>query len=456
MQSGRQSSEDLFARARGVLAGGISHENRYVAPYPIYFDRALGSRKWDVEGREYVDFSMGSASQMLGHAHPDVVRAVQEQMPLGTFYGNCHQLEVAWGELVQSMVPSAERVRFVASGSEATVLALRLARAQTGKSKVIRFEGHFHGWHDHLLLGMSAPYDKVNSLGVLAGSVAASIVCKPSADAVEAVLRADRDVAAIFCEVSGANWGCVPIPDGFLAELRSLADRYNVVLVFDEVITGFRWSPGGVQALCGITPDLTTMAKVVTGGLPGGAVGGKVEIMELLDPQVTRHGRTLPVNHRGTFNGNPLVAAAAVAALRILKTGDVQKHADLMAERARAKLAAVLEKHEVLGCIYGASSTFQVHFGRMSIDGATSADIRGVPKKTVLGLQNGLRQRGVDLMSYMGGVTSLAHNDADVEHLAGAFDETIKEMITAGTVQQSKATKGKTSLVVEKGERLST
>lgn len=459
MQSSDQSSEALFARACRALAGGISHENRYVAPYPIYIDRALGSRKWDVSGREYVDFSMGSASQMLGHAHPDIVRAVQDQMLLGTFTGNCHPLEVLWGEMIQSMVPSAERVRFVASGSEATVLALRLARAQTGKSKLIRFEGHFHGWHDHLLLGMSAPYDRVNSLGVLAGSVAASIVCKPDAAAVEAILRTDNDVAAIFCEVSGANWGCVPIPFGFLVELRNLANRYKVVLVFDEVITGFRWSPGGVQALCGVTPDLTTMAKVVTGGMPGGAVGGILEIMELLDPQVTRNGRALAVNHRGTFNGNPLVAAAAVAALGILKTGEPQKHADAMAERARARLTHTMEKYDVLGCIYGASSTFQVHFGRTSIEGATSADIRGVPKATVQGLQNGLRQRGVDLMSYMGGVTSLAHTDADIELLSNAFEETIKEMIATGTVQ-TKASQAKVSTMAtpytNKREHLST
>ena len=437
MQSSKQSSEILFQRARAVLAGGISHENRYVAPYPIFVDRALGSRKWDVSGREYVDFSMGSASQMLGHAHPAVVRAVQEQIPLGTFYANCHPLEVEWGELIQSMIPSAERVRFVASGSEATMLALRLARAHTGKSKVIRFEGHFNGWHDHLLLGMAAPYDRVPSLGVLPGSVVASLVSKPQTEAVEAILRADDDIAAIICEVSGASWGSVPIPVSFLGDLRRLADRYGVVLIFDEVITGFRWSPGGVQAICGVTPDLTTMAKIVTGGLPGGAVGGKLEIMELLDPQVTRHGRTLPVNHRGTFNGNPLVAAAAVAALKILKTGEPQLHADRLATYARQKLKTIMERHDVLGCVYGASSTFQIYFGHRSIEGLGSAEIRGVPKKTVLGLQNGLRDRGVDLMSYMGGVTSSAHTDADIELLAGAFDETVKDMISAGAVQQA-------------------
>ncbi len=432
-----ERSEELWQRARAVLAGGISHENRYAAPYPIFVNRAKGSRKWDVSGREYVDFSMGSASQMLGHAHPAVVQAVQEQMPLGSFYANCHPLEVAWGELIQSMVPSAERVRFVGSGSEATILALRLARAHTGKSKLIRFEAHFHGWHDQLLMGMAAPYDKVRSLGVLEADAARSIVCKADADEVEAALRSDDDVAAIFCEVSGASWGSVPFPVSLLAKLRELADKYGAVLIFDEVITGFRWSPGGVQALCGITPDLTTMAKIVTGGLPGGAVGGKVEIMDLLNPEVTRDGRTLPVMHRGTFNGNPVVAAGAIATLKILKSGEAQAHADRLAARARKMLQTVMDKHEALGCVYGESSTFQIYFGGQSIDGLSASEIRGVPKNTVLGLQDGLRHRGVDLMSYMGGVTSSAHTEADIEHLAGAFDETLKDLIASGAVEQA-------------------
>jgi len=435
MLTRKTDSEALFERARNSLAGGISHENRYVSPFPIYVDRALGSRKWDVSGREYVDFSMGSASLILGHSHPDVVKAVQDQMPRGTFYGNCHPLEIEWAEAIKSMVPSAERVRFVASGTEATLLALRVARGHTGRSKVIRFEGHFHGWHDHLLLGMSAPYDLPPSLGVLQGSMDATIVCKPSANEVEDILRKDQDVAAIICEVSGASWGSVPIPYSLLSSLRQLADRYGVVLIFDEVITGFRWAPGGIQALTGVTPDLTTMAKIVTGGLPGGALAGKEYIMELLDPTVTRNGKRPAVNHRGTFNGNPMVAAGAVAAMKVLKTGEVQAHADKMAKLARKKLRDAMEEHRVVGCVYGASSTFQVHFGHDSIEGLSAAEIRGARKEIVLGLQNGLRARGVDLMSYMGGVTSLAHTQEDVDWLGHAFAETLQELFRNGSIE---------------------
>lgn len=425
----KTDSSALYARARKALAGGISHENRFVAPYPIYVDRAVGSRKWDVSGREYVDFSMGSASQMLGHSHPVVVEAVQQQMPRGIFYANCHPLEVEWAELIQSMVPSAERVRFTASGTEATLLALRVARAHTGKVKVIRFEGHFHGWHDHLLLGTVSPYDQVPSLGVLPGSAEATIVCKPAVQAVEDVLRKDTNVAAIIVEVSGANWGSVPIPTSLLGELRRIANQYNVVLIFDEVITGFRWSPGGVQAIVGVTPDLTTMAKIVTGGMPGGALAGRENLMELLDPQVKRNGKGPAVNHRGTFNGNPLVAAAAVAAMKLLKTGRPQQHADGMAALARARLQETMDEHQVLGCVYGGSSTFQIFFGHRSVENVSAAEIRGVAKPIVTGLQDGLRRRGVDLMSYMGGVTSLAHTEQDIDVLVGAFGETVQEML---------------------------
>ena len=264
----------------------MSHDGRYLPPHPTYFARAKGARKWDVEGREYIDYAMGSGAMMLGHSHPDVVKAVQEQMELGTFFATVHPLEIAWAELVQELVPSAERVRFTASGTEATLLALRTARAYTGKTKFLRFEGHFHGWHDGVLLGMKAPFDTWPSLGVPDELRATSVIAPTDANRVEEMLKADPGIGTIICEVSGANWGSVPIADDLLRSLRSLADRYGCVLIFDEVITGFRWSPGGKQKLLGVTPDMTTMAKIVAGGMTGGAIGGKGDIMRVLGPPV--------------------------------------------------------------------------------------------------------------------------------------------------------------------------
>ena len=152
----RPTSQKLYDEAVTRLAGGVAHDSRYVAPFPLYIERAKGSRKWDVDGHEYIDYSMGSASLLLGHAHPDVVAALVEQAPKGTFYGSCTPLEVEWAGLVQQLIPSAEQIRFVGSGTEATMLAIRVARAFTGKSKIIRFEGHYHGWHDHVAVGMQA------------------------------------------------------------------------------------------------------------------------------------------------------------------------------------------------------------------------------------------------------------------------------------------------------------
>ena len=429
-QSNRQ-----FERAKKLLAGGISHESRYVSPFPIYTNWAQGSRKRDIDGNEYIDYSMGSASLLLGHSHPGVAKALNEQVAKGTFYANCHPLEVEWAARVQDLVPSAERVRFVSSGTEATMLAIRLARAYTGKSKVIRFEGHYHGWHDYAALGVKPPFHELQSVGVLRASAEETLVCPTDIARVEEALEKEEDVAGIICEVSGASWGTVPLPEGFLPDLRVLADRRNVVLIFDEIITGFRWSPGGVQAVTGVNPDITTLAKILTGGLPGGAVAGSEKVMRLLDPQEQVGGFSPAVFHRGTFNGNPLAAAAGVAALDEVRTGNPQRAADSVAAKLRDGFQKILIKHEVAGAVYGESSTFHIFFGkgvRGSIEGLAPTDLKGMPREKVGALQNGLRARGVDLMSYTGGVTSCAHTEEDVALTLDAFEDTIRDMAEEG------------------------
>lgn len=432
------SSERLWARAQRALAGGVSHDGRFVPPYPTYFNRARGARKWDVDGREYIDYSMGSAAMMLGHNHPAVVEALHTQLEAGTFYATVHPTEILWAELVQELIPSAERVRFVASGSEATTLALRLARAYSGRPKLLRFESHFHGWHDYVALGMKAPFDKLPCLGIPESIREASVVCPTSAQKVEEILRSDRSIGSIICEVSGANWSSVPISDQFLRELRTLADRYECVLIFDEVITGFRWSPGGKQALVGVTPDITTMAKVVAGGLPGGAVGGREHIMRLLDPNVEVRGYKPAVMHKGTFNGSPLVAAAAVAALRIITTGEPRKQAEKIAVMLRAGMQRAIDDLSVDGLVYGEASTFHVYFGngarKCKIDEITPDQIRSMKRDALDLYAAGLRKRGVDFMSYTGGVTSLAHTEADVAPTLEAFSGAIEDLLSAGKV----------------------
>jgi glutamate-1-semialdehyde 2,1-aminomutase len=433
-----QSSEELFRRARERLAGGVSHEARFKGPFPKYIERAEGSRKWEVGGKEYIDYAMGSASLLLGHAHPKVVAALIEQAAKGTFYADCHPLEIEWAGLIQQLVPSAERIRFVSSGTEATMLAIRIGRAYSAKNKILRFEGHYHGWHEFVDLGMNAPYDKPTSLGILPGTLACTVVVKPEIEKVEAALNSDSDIGTIICEVSGANYGSVPLADGFLPELRRLADAHNAVLIFDEVITGFRWSPGGRQARDGVLPDLTSMAKIVTGGMPGGAVGGQEKFMRLLDPSVEFRGKTPGVTHKGTFNGNPLVAASGVAALSEIKTGIPNKLADAAAQRLRSGMRKVIQQHQVPGAVYGEASTFHLYLGEGATDGSVAElgaeKIRGVAKTTVAAMQGGLRKRGVDLMSHMSGVTSMAHSNADIDKTLEAFEETVQEMIADGHI----------------------
>jgi len=434
------SSEELWERARRSLAGGVSHDGRFLPPYPTYFNRALAARKWDVEGREYIDYAMGSGAMMLGHNHPKVVEALAAQLEDGTFYSTVHPTEILWAELVQELIPSAERVRFVASGTEATMLAMRVARAFSGRPKVLRFEGHFHGWHDYAALGMKAPFDKLPCLGLPHWLKEVTVVCPTNGDIVEKKLKQDSSIGTIIVEASGANWSSVPISDQFLHDLRSLADRHQCVLIFDEVITGFRWSPGGKQALLGVTPDMTAMAKIVAGGLPGGALGGKAEIMRLLDPKVEVDGYRPGVIHKGTFNGSPLVSAAAVATLRIIKTGEAQKQANHIAALIRGGMQAVIDDLAVDALAYGEASTFHVYFGKgarkSKISEITPDQIRSMKRDALDLYAVALRKRGVDFMSYTGGLTSLAHTDADVGPTLEAFAGAVRDLLEAGSISR--------------------
>ena len=336
----RQKSVELFERASRVLAGKVGHDLRYFRPVPLYIERARGGRKWDVDGNEYVDFLLGNGALLLGHAVPEVLEAVHQAAALGTHFGNDHPLQIEWAELVQKLVPSAERVRFVNSGTEATLLALRLARAYTRRDKILRFEGHFHGWHDEVVHGFQLPFDADGSLGV-PPSVRRNTVALPAGDLnrVEELLSSDKDIAAAILEPSGASWGRVPLEREFLAGLREIATRHGVVLIFDEVVTGFRFSPGGAQALYGVTPDLSCFAKVLTGGLPGGAVVGRAHIMKLFDhTDEPQHDRFERVIHLGTFNASPLAAAAGLVVLKQVATGEPIRRANEMARKAPGQL----------------------------------------------------------------------------------------------------------------------
>jgi glutamate-1-semialdehyde 2,1-aminomutase len=443
----RPRAAACYDRARNVLAGGVGHDLRHFEPVPLYVARGQGSRKWDIDGNEYVDFLLGNGALLLGHADPEVCEAVARVLRDGSHFGNDHLLQIEWAEWVQRLVPSAERVRFVNSGTEATALALRLARAFTGKPQILRFEGHFHGWHDDVVHGYSPPFDADGSLGV-APQTRANLVFIPDGDLgrLADTLAANRDIAAAILEPSGASWGRVPIEIEFLRGLRELTARHGVVLIFDEVVSGFRFSPGGAQQLSGVTPDLTCLAKVVAGGMPGGAVAGRADIMKLFDwtgdPRHDRFGRVV---HLGTFNAAPPSAAAGIATLRRVAGGAPIAHANRMAELLRRSWDAVLERHGIAGYVYGPASTFHVYFesnkdrlatarSRQDLYTLDARLLKGMPGDLVTRYQRHLRFRGVDLMSSTGGVLSSAHTEQDIAQATAAFEQTVLALRDEGLV----------------------
>ncbi len=436
-------SARLYAAARRVLPAGLTHDSRSTDPYPIYVARAEGPRKWDVDGNEYVDYFGGHGALLLGHSHPAVLEAIRRQAPLGTHWGASHELEVRWAELVQQMVPSAERVRFTASGTEASHLALRLARAYTGKSKVMRFLGHFHGWHDQVAPGAMSHFDGGLPAGI-PQSLARHTVLLPADDAAVALdaLERDDDIAAVILEPSGASWGQVPLPPGFLAALREATRRRGVVLVFDEVITGFRWARGGAQERYGITPDLSVLAKILAGGLPGGAVAGAAPIMDQLDPAAARAASREKVGHQGTFNANPLCAAAAIATLQIVRDTDACALAEAAAASLREGLRSILAEEALPWGVYGEASVFVVFPNpkHLAIDPHTFDPLRlgfrGLKGARDAALNNRVRiamlAKGVDIMSAPGGLVSAAHGAREIAQTLDAFRAAVRALKNEG------------------------
>jgi glutamate-1-semialdehyde 2,1-aminomutase len=432
------TSLKCYQEALGVFPSGVTHDSRYLRPFPIYIRHAQGAHKWDLDGNDFVDYWMGHGALLLGHNHRDVTQAVAEQLGRGTHYGASHELEIAWGQAVQRLVPSAERVRFVSSGTEATLMAIRLARAYTGRSTIIRFEGHFHGWHDAMMLGYQPPFDVPDSAGIPPATLS-HVRCLPPNDtaALEAALAADADVAAVVLEPAGGANAAIPTRPGFLKALRDLCTARGVVLIFDEVISGFRYAPGGAQAYFGVTPDLTALAKILAGGLPGGAVAGRAEIMDWLafkaDADANRRAR---VSHPGTFNANPLSAAAGVATLRVAATGQPQEHAGRLTLALIDGMNQILRAARFPGCVYGDRGAFHMLVGQPDFSPDDAGDILSHASPERLASSMGrlagivraaLLLEGVDPSGPSGRVSS-AHIQADVEFTLAAFERALHRL----------------------------
>ncbi len=365
-----------YQRSRHALEiypAGVTHDARFVKPFPIYIERAQGSHKWDVDGHDLIDYAVGHGSLIMGHNHPQVVQALKEQLDRGTHFGASHDQELEWGEWVQRLVPTAQRVKFTASGTEATMLAIRAARAFSGKDKILKFEGHFHGWHDTAAPGERPPFDAPSQAGIPQVTYDLTIVAPTDDIAFVEQALAKGDVAAVIIEPSGASWATIPPREGFLKELREVTKKYDTILIFDEVITGFRWAPGGAQERFGVYPDMTTMAKIVAGGLPGGCFGGRADIMSVFEFRDDPNHKKIV--HPGTYNGNPLSAVAGYTCLKLVADPKVQQHADEMAARLRTGFNTVMVDRGVPGACYGESSVFHLALG-LEVPNQTGSDMR--------------------------------------------------------------------------------
>ena len=438
---------ELAERANHIFPDGVTHDSRHTEPFPIYIDRAQGSKKWGIDGKEFIDYWSGHGALLLGHSPPEIVQTVTHQMHRGTHLGACHLLELEWASLVMELIPSAERVRFVSSGTEATLMAIRLARTYTGKNKVLKFAGHFHGWHDSVILGVNPPFEAPVP-GILQGIIDTTVICPPNdIDAVENCLRDDSDIACVILEPTGASFGIIPTNGEFLRQLREITQDYGVLLIFDEVISGFRAAPGGAQGYYHVTPDLTTLAKILAGGLPGGALVGKKEILNLIsikEEKTSQRGKKMP--HPGTFNANPLSASAGVAMLKVVKTGVPHEQVNRAATTLQDGLNEVIDQHGLDWAVYGEFSGVKFLIGH-GVRGMRAADFNpyewdyrklkgGGNKELLMNLRCGLLLNGIDI-SENGGMTMTAHTEEDVQKTITAFNQSIEWMRADGLIKRN-------------------
>jgi len=424
-----ERSINAYLRAKRVIAGGVDspvRAFRAVGGSPLFVRSAQGATFIDLDGREYIDYVMSWGPLILGHAAANVVRAIQTAASRGTSYGMPTELESELAELVANSIPSIQRIRFVSSGTEATMSALRLARGFTKRAKVIKFAGNYHGHGDSFLIAAGSgalTFGVPNSPGVTEGTARDTIVVPYNdLDAVRKAVSANADaVAAIIVEPYAGNMGLVlPVP-GFLRGLREIADASGALLIFDEVITGFRVGRGGAQVREKITPDLTTLGKIIGGGLPVGAFGGRADVMNELSPDG-------PVYQAGTLSGNPLAMSAGIATIRGL-TEDVYAELDRLAARLVDGLGEVFTRYRIKHQISRVGSLLGFFFTDVPVVDLETAKTSDTALYARFFHQ--MLARGVYFApsQFEAGFVSAAHTDTHVEATLAAADASINELM---------------------------
>ena len=436
----RTRSQALFTRAQQWLVEGVNSPSRGAAVYsagPIFLERGRGSRVWDADGNEYVDFMMSFGALIQGHAHPKLVEVLSQAMSKGSHFATATSAEVEAAERFCKMVPTAEAVRFANTGSEATMLALRLARAHTGRTKFLKFEGHYHGWYDpYLLNAHSHPLAELGSRknparipdseGIpLATFDDVVLVPWNDPDALgSAMRRYGRELAAVITEPIMANMGCIPPREGYLEHLRMLTKEHGVLLIFDEVVTGFRYAPGGCQEYYGIKPDLSTFGKALGAGFPVGAVAGLRAILDRM-----RWGPDM-VLHYGTFNGHRLTMKVIAANLDLLSEDGTYSRLHGIGDLAINALRDVFRRRKINAIVQGFGPMFQIYFTEREAIHDYRDYCAYVDTQRYSRFIHALLDRGIYMTPSNGlhWIISTAHTETDIEALVKAADEACAEL----------------------------
>ncbi len=408
-----RNSAKLYDKAKSVLPAGVSYFLRYIEPYPLYTARAKGSKLYDVDGNQYVDFWIGHYALILGHSPPMVIREVRRQLDKGTHFGTAHELEIALAKQVARMVSTAQMIRFTSSGTEAVMYATRLARAVTKRDGVGKFEGGWHGGYDALHVAVKHPFDVPESSGLTKGAVQDTLVLPYNRIEPIRETMKRKKLAAVFIEPVLVSGGCIPAKRDFLQELRELCTENNTFLVFDEIITGFRLAPGGAQQLLGIEPDITVMGKILGGGFPIGAVAASREIMEHMNPLV--YQRPSFAFHGGTFTANPVTMTAGLATLKTLEDGKAINRLNNQGDCLRKQLRDVFERKNFDVQVTGSSSLWQTHFSKEKIEDTNA--VNRADKEKLRRYHTHLMENGVFFLPGKAGALSTAHSKADLERL---------------------------------------
>jgi len=412
-------SKRLYERAKKVLPAGVSYFIRFFEPYPFYVNHARGSKIIDVDGNEYIDFWMGHYTHILGHNPAPIRKAVRNQLERGIHLGVCHELEIALAKQVVKMLPSAQMIRFTNSGTEASMYATRLARAFTGKSKVVKFEGCWHGGYDALQVAVKPPLNLPETSGIPEEALMNTMVA-PFND-IDATRKKTKNqkIAAFILEPVLGSGGGIPAEKEFLEELKELSREKDALLIFDEVITGFRLSPGGAQEYFNVIPDLTILGKILGGGFPIGGIAGKREIMERLD--ATKFERPQLCFHGGTFCANPITTTAGLTMLKQLEDGSVIRQLNKICTKLRQQLKEIFEDRNIQVQITGEGSLFQTHF-----TGERIRDVRiasRADKRRRDDYYMSLMTNGVFFLPGKLGALSKAHTSADLDKLLSKTEE---------------------------------